>query len=65
MVSKEIRAVIKEARRKFRSNWLGTYIIKTIFFSRPLKFMNMDGEEYTEYTNLDQLKKYYAQSTYL
>jgi len=47
-------------RAKFRLNWLGLYITKTIMTSAVVKLMDMDGEEYTQYTNVNRLKKYYV-----
>jgi len=54
-----MRAVIQDPRGKFRPNWLGSYIVKTILSRETAKPMDINREGYTRYTNLDQLK-YYA-----
>jgi len=39
---------------------MGPFIIKTILLKGSVKLINLDAEEYDQYTNVDQLKKYYA-----
>jgi len=56
----DIRALIQDPREKFRLNWLGLYIIKTILLVEAMKLMDINEEEYTQYANLDKLDKYYA-----
>jgi len=60
MVLKEVIAPIEDPRGKFRPHWLRLYIIKTIPLGGTVKLLDMDDRKYTLYTNLNQLKKYYA-----
>jgi len=57
---KEIMPPIQHPRGKFSPNWFGPSIIQNIPLGRVVKLMDMNGEEYTQYTNINQLKKYYA-----
>ena len=57
---KKIRALIQDPGGKFRPNWYGLYIIMIVLLGRAVKLMDMNGEKYTQYMNLNQLKKYYA-----
>ena len=61
LVLKEIRPLIHELGGKFKPNQLGSYIIQSILLAGVVELMDMNGEDYTQYTNFDQLKKYYAQ----
>ena len=59
LVLKEIRAPIFDPRGKFKQNWVGPYIIKTIMPEGGIKLMDLDGNEFAEPSNLDQVKRYY------
>ena len=59
LVLKEIRAPIFDPRGKFKPNWTGPYIIKTIMLGGGIKLMDLDGNEFAEPSNLDQVKRYY------
>lgn len=59
-VLKEVRAPVMDPRGKFRPKWVGPYIIKTIMSERGVRLMDLDGIEFSQPTNLDQLKRYYA-----
>jgi len=52
-VLNEIRTPIQDPRGKYRSNWIGPFIIKTILQGGEVKLTNLDREEYDQYTNLD------------
>jgi hypothetical protein len=60
LVLKEIRAPVTDPRGKFRPNWSGPYIVKTIFSGGAVQLTDVDGAEFLSLTNLDQLKLYYA-----
>ncbi|KAH7838736.1 hypothetical protein Vadar_030466 [Vaccinium darrowii] len=59
MVVKEIRAPIFDPRGKFRPKWAGPYIIKTILDGGATVILDLDGNEFSNLVNLDQLKRYY------
>jgi hypothetical protein len=59
MVVKEIRAPIFDPRGKFRPKWAGPYIIKTILDGGAAVILDLDGNEFSNLVNLDQLKRYY------
>ena len=50
LVLKDNRAPIHDPRGKFRPNWTGPYIIKSIWSG---------GLEFSQPINMDKLKKYY------
>ena len=45
LVLKELRAPVFDHRGKFKPNWVGPYVIKTLFSGGAAKLMDMDGEE--------------------
>ena len=49
-----------DPRRKFKPNWAGPYVIKTLFSGRAAKLMDMDEEELFQPVNIDRLRKYYV-----
>jgi hypothetical protein len=49
-----------DPRGKFKPNWAGRYVIKTMFSGGVAKLMEMDGEELFQSVNLDRLRKYYV-----
>ena len=59
LVLKALRKNVLDPRGKFRPNWCGPYIVKTILSGGATKLTDMDGNEFSNMTNLDQLKKYY------
>ena len=60
LVLKELRAPVFSLRGKFKPNWVGPYVIKTLFSGRAAKLMDMDGQELFQLVNLDKLHKYYV-----
>ena len=58
-VLKEVRAPTTDPRGKFRPNWTGPYFVKTILPGGAVQLADIDGAEFANLTNLDQLKKYY------
>ena len=45
LVLKEFKAPVFDPRGKFKPNWAGPYVIKTMFSRGAAKLMEMDGEE--------------------
>ena len=60
MVLKQAKMNISDPREKFRPNWKGPYLIKIILSKGAIKLMDYEGNEFSEPTNVDQLKKYYV-----
>ena len=50
----------QEYKRKFEPNWLGPYIITTVFGSCAYQLSTSEGEELVEPINILHLKKFYA-----
>ena len=59
LVLKDNRAPIHDPRGKFRPNWTGPYIIKSIWSGGAVVLMDLDGLEFSQPINMDKLKKYY------
>ena len=62
LVLKEIQASVQDVNRKFKQNWVGSYIIKQIYFGGVERLMDLDANPFFEPTNMDQLKKYHKQT---
>ena len=60
MVLKVIRGLIKDPKEKFRPNWSGPYFIRELALEGAAWLMDLDGNRFSESTNVDQLKKYYV-----
>ena len=48
-----------DLRGKFRPNWEGPYLVKTVLPKGAAKILDLEGNEFIELVNLDRLKKYY------
>ena len=59
LILKEIRMPIYDPRGKFKPSWVGPYIIKEILSGRVVRLIDVNGNEFSQPTNLDQLKKYH------
>ncbi|KAL7190123.1 hypothetical protein ACSBR2_022411 [Camellia fascicularis] len=59
MVHKDNRAPIHNPRGKFRPNWTGPYIIKSIWSGRAIILVDLGGLEFSQPINMNTLKKYY------
>ena len=46
-------------RGKFRPNWDGPYLVKTVLPKKAARISDLEGNEFIEPVNLDRLKKYY------
>ena len=59
MVLKQSRAIVFDPKSKFRPNWEGPYLVKTVLSKGAARISDLEGNEFTESVNLDRLKKYY------
>ncbi|XP_074314950.1 uncharacterized protein LOC141651125 [Silene latifolia] len=60
LVLKSIRALLPiDPRGKFKPNWACPYLVKKILSGGAVRLTDLDGNDFTNPTNLDQLKKYY------
>ncbi|RVW21994.1 hypothetical protein CK203_109813 [Vitis vinifera] len=57
LVLKFIRGLIRDPRGKFRPNWSGPYFIKELTPEGAAWLMDLDGNRFSEPTNVDQLKR--------
>ncbi|RVW53504.1 hypothetical protein CK203_104062 [Vitis vinifera] len=57
LVLKVIRGLIRDPRRKFRPNWSGPYFIRELTPEGATWLMDLDGNRFSEPTNVDQLKR--------
>nr|CAN67366.1 hypothetical protein VITISV_007976 [Vitis vinifera] len=60
LVLKVIRELIRDPRGKFRPNWSGPYFIRELTLEGTAWLMDLDGNQFSELTNVDQLKRYYV-----
>ena len=60
LVLKVIRGLIKDPRGKFKPNWSRPYFIRELTLEGASWLMDLDGNQFSELTNVDQLKKYYV-----
>ncbi|WKA12626.1 hypothetical protein VitviT2T_029993 [Vitis vinifera] len=60
LVLRVIRGLIRDPRGKFRPSWSGPYFIKELTSERSAWLMDLDGNQFLEPTNVDQLKRYYV-----
>ena len=59
IVLKQSRAIVFDPTGRFRLNWEGPYLVKTILPKGATRISDLEGNEFTEPVNLDRLKKYY------
>ncbi|XP_074304934.1 uncharacterized protein LOC141639786 [Silene latifolia] len=60
LVLKSVRALLPvDPRGKFKPNWAGPYLVKKILTGGAVRLTDLDGNDFSNPTNLDQLKKYY------
>ena len=60
LVLKLIRGLIRDPRMKFRPNWSRPYFIRELTLEDVAWLMDLDGNRFSELTNVDQLKRYYV-----
>ena len=60
LVLRILRGLIGYPRGKFRPSWSGPYVIQEPTPERAAWLTDLDGNQFLEPTNVDQLKKYYV-----
>ena len=60
LVLRVIRGLIRYPRGKFRTSWSGPYFIRELSPEGAAWLMDLDGNQFSEPTNVDQLKRYYV-----
>ena len=60
LVLRVLRGLAGDPRGKFRPTWSGPYIIKEFTPEGAAWLADFDGNQFSEPTNVDQLKKYYV-----
>ena len=60
LVLKVLRGLINDPRGKFRPSWSGSYVIRDLTREGASWLTDLDGNQFTEPVNVDQLKKFYA-----
>ena len=60
LVLKVLRGLINDPRGKFRPNWSGPYVIRDLTREGVAWLTDLDGNQFTEPVNVDQLKRFYA-----
>ncbi|RVW63936.1 Transposon Ty3-I Gag-Pol polyprotein [Vitis vinifera] len=58
LVLKVIRGLIRDPRGKFRPNWSGPYFIRELTPEGTAWLTDLDGNRFSEPTNVDQLKRH-------
>ncbi|KAL6340341.1 hypothetical protein AAG906_005793 [Vitis piasezkii] len=56
LVLKVIKGLIRDPRGKFRPNWSGHYFIRELTLKGAAWLMDLDGNRFSEPTNVDQLR---------
>ncbi|XP_074277218.1 uncharacterized protein LOC141600861 [Silene latifolia] len=58
LVLKSVRALLPiDPRGTFKPNWAGPYLVKKILSGGVVRLTYLDGNDFTNPTNLDQMKK--------
>ena len=60
LVLRILRGLAGDPRGKFRPTWSGPYIIRELTSEGAAWLTDLDGNKFSEPTNVDQLKKYYV-----
>ena len=60
LVLRVLRGLVTDPRGKFRPNWSGPYIIRELASEGAAWLMDLDENQFSEPTNVDQLKKFYV-----
>ena len=55
-----LKGLVTDPRGKFRPKWSGPYIIRELTLEGATWLMDLNGNQFSEPTNLDQLKNFYA-----
>ncbi|XP_074291018.1 uncharacterized protein LOC141617762 [Silene latifolia] len=60
LVLKSVRALLPiDLRGKFKPNWADPYLVKKILSGGVVRLTDLEGNDFTNPTNLDRLNKYY------
>ena len=60
LVLRILKGLAGDPRGKFRPTWSGPYIIRELTPEGAAWLTDLDGNQFSEPTNVDQLKKYYV-----
>ena len=60
LVLKVIKELIRDPKGKFKPNWSGPYFIRELTLEGAAWLMDLDGNRFSEPTNMDELKRYYV-----
>ena len=60
LVLKVLRGLINDPSGKLRPNWSRPYVIQDLTQEGAAWLIDLDGNQFTELVNVDQLKKFYA-----
>ncbi|RVW84690.1 hypothetical protein CK203_044584 [Vitis vinifera] len=60
LVLKVLRGLIRDPRDKFRPSWSGPYVIRDLTREGASWLTDLDGNQFIEPVNVDQLKKFYV-----
>ena len=60
LVLRILRGLIGDPREKFRPSWSESYVIRELTPKGAAWLIDLDGNQFSEPTNADQLKKYYV-----
>ena len=60
LVLRILRGLIRDSRGKFKPSWSGPYVIRELTPKGATWLTDLDGNQFSEPTNVDQLKKYYV-----
>ena len=60
LVLRVLRELINDPRGKFKPSWSGPYVIRELTQEGAAWLTDLDRNQFSEPTNMDQLKKFYA-----
>ena len=60
LVLKVLMGLIGDPTGKFRPTWIRSYVIRDLTQEGASWLTDVDGNQFTEPVNVDQLKKFYA-----
>ena len=58
LVLRILRGLVGDPRGKFRRNWSGPYVIQELTSEEAAWLIELDGNQFSEPTNVDQQKNY-------
>ena len=60
LVLRILKGLVGDPRGKFRLSWSGPYVIQELTLEGAAWLIDLDGNQFSKSTNVDQLKKYYV-----